>query len=41
MVSAIKVSLFHTGKNKDYKGGYRLASKIKNKRFDADLYMKH
>jgi hypothetical protein len=26
---------------KDYKGGYRLASKIKDKEFEADLYKKH
>jgi hypothetical protein len=26
---------------KDYKGGYRLASKIKDEGFEADLYTKH
>ncbi len=30
-----------TGGIKDYKGGYRLASKIKDEEFEADLYMKH
>jgi hypothetical protein len=27
--------------SKEYKGGYRLASKIKDKGFEADLYTKH
>jgi hypothetical protein len=26
---------------KDYKGGYRLASKIKDEGFEVDLYKKH
>jgi hypothetical protein len=26
---------------KDYKGGYRLVSKIKDEGFEADLYIKH
>ncbi len=30
-----------SGVCKDHKGGYRLASKIKDKGFEADLYMKH
>jgi hypothetical protein len=29
------------GQNKDYKGVYRLASKIKDEGFEADLYKKH
>jgi hypothetical protein len=29
------------GKAKDYKGGCRLASKIKDEGFEADLYLKH
>jgi hypothetical protein len=27
--------------HKDYKGVYRLASKVKDKGFEADLYKKH
>ncbi len=29
------------GATKDYKGGYRLASKIKDEVYEADLYTKH
>jgi hypothetical protein len=29
------------GLPKDYKGGYRLASKIKDEGFEANLYKKH
>jgi hypothetical protein len=33
--------LLKTGSPKDYKCGYRLGSKIKDKGFEADLYKKH
>jgi hypothetical protein len=31
----------YTVETKDYQGGYRLASKIKDEGLEADLYMKH